>query len=103
MGIWTVLQIKIPQKVVNNFCFSFNPDYIVLLGGMVRKEDSFIPKESTKVFELNDQVWVLKTNKNKMAWKDLKPFPFKKKLSNVVYNNHGKFFCYVLESNKELP
>jgi Tfp pilus assembly protein PilF len=27
----------------------------------------------------------------------------KKKLSNVIYNNHGKFFCYVLESNKELP
>ena len=38
-----------------------------------------------------------------MAWKDLKPLPFKKKLSNVVYNNHGKFFCFVLESNKELP
>lgn len=92
-----------PHKIANNFAFSFNPDYIVILGGMVRKEDSFVPKESTKVFELNDQVWILKTNKNKMAWKDLKPFPFKKKLSNVVYNNHGKFFCYVLESNKELP
>ncbi len=38
-----------------------------------------------------------------MAWKELKPLPFKKKLSNVVYNNHGKFFCFVLESNKELP
>jgi len=38
-----------------------------------------------------------------MVWKDLKPLPFKKKLSQVVYNNHGKFFCFVLESNKELP
>lgn len=38
-----------------------------------------------------------------MVWKELKPFPFKKKMSSVVYNNHGKFFCYVLESNKELP
>ena len=24
-------------------------------------------------------------------------------LRNVVYNNHGKFFCFVVESNKELP
>ena len=44
---------------------------------------------------------MLKTKK--LTWKDLKPFPFKKKLGNVVYNNHGKFFCFVVESNKELP
>ena len=53
------------------------------------------------MYELQDRVYVLKT-KN-FTWKDLKPFPFKKKLGNVVYNNHGKFFCFVIESNKELP
>jgi hypothetical protein len=72
-----------------------------VLGGMVKKNEVFIPKESTKVYELQDRVMVLKT-KN-FSWKDLKPFPFKKKLGNVVYNNHGKFFCFVIESNKELP
>lgn len=70
---------------------------------MIKKDEAYLPRESTKIFELNDQVIVLKTAKKKMAWKDLKPLPFKKKLSNVVYNNHGKFFCFVLESNKELP
>jgi hypothetical protein len=103
LSIWTQLQIRLPQRISNNFAFSFNPEYIVLLGGMLKKDEAYVPRESTKTFELNDQVIVLKTNKRKMAWKDLKPLPFKKKLSNVVYNNHGKFFCFVLESNKELP
>ena len=101
LGIWTVLDVKIPQKVTNNFAFSFNPDYIVILGGMLKKPEAFVPKESQKVYELQDRVYVLKTKK--LTWKDLKPFPFKKKLGNVVYNNHGKFFCFVIESNKELP
>ena len=103
LSIWTQLQIRLPQRISNNFAFSFNAEYIVLLGGMLKKDEAYVPRESTKTFELNDQVIVLKTNKRKMAWKDLKPLPFKKKLSNVVYNNHGKFFCFVLESNKELP
>lgn len=68
---------------------------------MLRKDDKFVPRESQKIYELQDRVFVLKT-KN-FTWKDLKPFPFKKKLGNVVYNNHGKFFCFVIESNKELP
>ena len=38
-----------------------------------------------------------------MKWKDLKPFPFKKKLGTVSYNGFGKFFCNVIEDNKELP
>jgi len=68
---------------------------------MVKKDAAYLPKESQKAFELQDRVMVLKTTK--LTWKDLKPFPFKKKLGNVVYNNHGKFFCFVVESNKELP
>ena len=42
------------MKISNNFAFSFNPDYIVLLGGMVKKDEAYIPRESTKAFELND-------------------------------------------------
>ena len=101
LGIWTILDVKMPQKITNNYAFSFNQDYIVILGGMLRKDDKFVPRESQKVYELQDRVYVLKI-KN-FTWKDLKPFPFKKKLGNVVYNNHGKFFCFVVESNKELP
>ena len=101
LGIWTILDVKMPQKITNNFAFSFNPEYIVILGGMLKKDEKFVPRESQKVYELQDRVYVLKT-KN-FTWKDLKPFPFKKKLGNVVYNNHGKFFCFVVESNKELP
>lgn len=101
LGIWTILDVKMPMRITNNFAFSFNPDYIVILGGMMKKDEKFVPKESQKIYELQDRVFVLKT-KN-FTWKDLKPFPFKKKLGNVVYNNHGKFFCFVIESNKELP
>ena len=101
LGIWTVLSVKLPQKVTNHYAFSFNPEYIIILGGMVKKDAAYLPKESQKAFELQDRVMVFKTNK--LTWKDLKPFPFKKKLGNVVYNNHGKFFCFVVESNKELP
>ena len=91
LGIWTLLNVKIPQRVANSFAFSFNPDYIILLGGMLKKEEQFIPVDSKKSFELQDNVYVLKTKKDQ--WKNLKPFPFKKKLGQVVYNNHGKFFC----------
>jgi hypothetical protein len=44
---------------------------------------------------------VLKTEAKKMI--EIAPFPFKKKLSNVVYNSNGKFFCFVVESNRDLP
>jgi hypothetical protein len=43
-----------PQRVTNNFAFSFSADSIILLGGMVKKDEAYIPKESTKVYELND-------------------------------------------------
>ena len=32
------------------------------------------------------------------------PFPFRKKLGNIVYNGFGKFFCFIIENNnRELP
>lgn len=54
LSIWTQLQIRLPQRISNNFAFSFSEDYIVLLGGMLKKDEAYIPRESTKMFELND-------------------------------------------------
>ena len=32
------------------------------------------------------------------------PFPFRKKVGNIVYNGFGKFFCFIIENNnRELP
>jgi hypothetical protein len=42
------------MRISNHYAFSFNPDYIVILGGMVKKDEAYIPRESSKVFELND-------------------------------------------------
>lgn len=53
------------------------------------------------MFEIESRVFALKTSTSK--WKELKPFPFKKKFGNIVYNNFGKFFCFIIENNKELP
>ena len=90
-----------PTKIANMFAFSLNPDYIVIMGGMKRKNDEFVPKESKKVYELENRVYAFKTSS--LKWKDLKAFPFKKKFGSIVYNNFGKFFCNVIEDNKELP
>jgi hypothetical protein len=41
---------------------------------------------------------------NQFKWKKLSPFPFKKKVGNIIYNNYGKFFCFIIENNnRELP
>ena len=101
LGIWTVLKVKLPVRMANHFAYSLNPEHIVIMGGMKRKNEEFVPKETKKSFELENRVFVLKTSNFK--WKELKPFPFKKKLSNVVYNDYGKFFCFIIESNRELP
>ena len=52
LGIWTVLDVKIPFRISNNFAFSFNQDFIIILGGMLKKPEAYVPKESQKVFEL---------------------------------------------------
>ncbi|CDW86358.1 kelch motif family protein [Stylonychia lemnae] len=101
LDIWTVMKIKMPQRMANFFSFSLNKDYILIMGGMKKKQEDFIPKESKKIYEIESRVFALKTSNSK--WKDLKPFPFKKKFGNIVYNGFGKFFCFVIENNKELP
>eukprot|EP00347_Sterkiella_histriomuscorum_P013856 403363103 len=101
LDIWTVMKIKLPQRMANFFSFSLNKDYIIIMGGMKKKQEEYVPKESRKTFEIESRVFALKTSNSK--WKDLKPFPFKKKFGNIVYNGFGKFFCFVIENNKELP
>ena len=104
LDIWTSLKVKMPVKLSNHFVFAINSECILLMGGMKRKQedksvDAGVPAGAQ--FELESRVFVFKTSKQ--SWKDLKPFPFKKKFANIVYNNHGKFFCMVLEQNTELP
>ena len=101
MDIWTTLKVKLPQRMANHFAFGINKDYILIMGGMKKKKEEFIPKESRKVFEIESRVFALKTSSFK--WKDLKAFPFKKKFGNIIYNQQGKFFCFVIENNKDLP
>lgn len=88
--------------MANIFAFSINSEHIVILGGLKKRNENFIPKnEEKKIYELESRVFVFKSINFK--WKELKAFPFKKKLSHVSYNNHGKFFCYILENNRRLP
>jgi hypothetical protein len=47
--------------MTNHFSFSFNPNYIIILGGLLKKAEQFVPTESKKAFELQDRVFVLKT------------------------------------------
>lgn len=46
----------------------------------------------------------IKNNNSRFKVKQLTPFPFKKKIGNIIYNGFGKFFCFVIENNnRELP
>ena len=59
----------------------------------------------SKTYEIQNKVHLLKVKDDrKFKWKQLAPFPFKKKVGNIVYNGYGKFFCFIIENNnKELP
>ena len=84
LSIWTLLKVKLPSKMANTFAFGVNQDYILIMGGLKKKNEEFVPRESRKVFELENRVFALKTSSYK--WKDLKPFPFKKKFGNIQHN-----------------
>ena len=101
LDIWTILKVRMPSKISNLFSYSLNNEFIVIMGGMKKKDEEFIPKESKKIYELENRVFAFKTSNQK--WKDLKPFPFKKKFGSVIYNGFGKFFSNIIEDNKELP
>lgn len=39
LKIWTVLEIQLPCRIANSFAFSFSPDYIIILGGLLKKQE----------------------------------------------------------------
>jgi hypothetical protein len=87
LHIWTTLsQIKMPAKISNSFAFCFDPKFILIMGGITKKEiptnfggavglQSQNPTNSVidvnKTFEIQNRVHVLKITDNdtKFKWK----------------------------------
>ena len=101
LDIWTEVNVRLPSPMANLFAYSLNDNHIIILGGMKKKNMEFVPKDSRKMYEIDNHVYVLKTEK--LKFKSIRSLPFKKKLSNVVHNGNGKFFCFIVENNRELP
>jgi hypothetical protein len=97
LKIWTPLQVQLPQKISNTFAIPINLEEILVLGGLKHNSS----EASKKKFEIENKL--LSFNTRKESFRDLKPLPFKKKLSHVVNNCEGKLFCYVIEKNFQLP
>jgi hypothetical protein len=38
LSIWTILTLKLPNKISNCFAFSINPEMILIMGGVIKKE-----------------------------------------------------------------
>ena len=47
--------------MANHFSFGINNEHILIMGGLKKKSEEFIPRESKKTFELENRVFVLKT------------------------------------------
>ena len=103
LDVWTLLQVKMQSKVTNLFAHAINEDAIIVLGGVKRKTLTFVNpnREAKKEYETESKVHIFKPSK--LKWKELKAFPFRKKISNILYNDNGKLFCFIIESNRELP
>lgn len=56
---------------------------------------------TSKRFVVENTVYCF--NSKKYSFAHLKPLPFSKKLSNIVYNGNGKIFCYISNRNHEHP
>lgn len=56
---------------------------------------------TNKRFVVDNSVYCF--NSKKFSFAHLKPLPFSKKLSNVVYTGNGKLFCYIINRNNEHP
>jgi len=40
LNIWTTLNVKLPVKLSNSFAFCFNPDFLLVMGGICKKTDA---------------------------------------------------------------
>jgi len=98
LNIWSELKIKLPIKLSNSFACSVNNNEIIIMGGMR-------PTQSTvtgKRFVVENSVYWF--NSKKYSFSHLKPLPFSKKLSNIVYDGNGKIFCYItVHQNSAFP
>ena len=45
LELWTVLQIKLPLKISNCYSFSFNSNYILIMGGITKKKINPTPQQ----------------------------------------------------------
>ena len=39
LSIWTILTLKLPNKISNCFAFSLNPEMILIMGGVIKKDN----------------------------------------------------------------
>ena len=97
LNIWNLLSVKLPNRVSNLFAGQMLENEILLCGGLLPGVGGG-PRQ-----ELEVETRVLSFNTEKREIATLRPLPFKKKLSHVVFNTNGKLFCLVVEKNKELP
>ena len=56
LEIWTTLAIKMPNKISNSFSFSFNQNFILIMGGITKKD----VHQENKIYEIQNKVHVLK-------------------------------------------
>lgn len=40
LSIWTTLPVKLQVKLSNSFAFSFNPNFILVMGGITKKQET---------------------------------------------------------------
>lgn len=95
LNFWEKLDIKTPFKMHNNFAWAVNSNDIILLGGIRNYRDGENDKS-----EILPKVFVFKTKEMKV--KELPKLSFNYKISNVFYNNEGRFLWYVPETKRYL-
>ena len=93
LNIWNLLAVRLPQRISNLFACQLSENEIFICGGL----KPVAGENQRKKFEIESRV--LCYNTKKKAFSSLKPLPFKKKLSNVIFNESGKIFCFVIEKN----
>ena len=74
---------------------TINDEEILIMGGLKINTSN---SSSSKKFEIENKIMSFNTRKS--TFKYLKQLPFKKKLSQVVYNGEGKLFFFVLDQGK---
>eukprot|EP00347_Sterkiella_histriomuscorum_P006037 403354304 len=124
LNLWNLLKVKLPRKLCNVMAFTFQKDYIVILGGLKKfqggiggsneEKDALMKKKSgdknktpeiqqIPEYEIERNVYLY--NQSKDTWFQLKSLPQKHKICNAVHNENGKFYLFLLDQNtkSDLP